>query len=207
MTAEIAILNKNGVALAADSAVTIQKPGTQKIYNTANKLFMLSKYHPVGIMVYGVAELMGIPWETVIKIYREELGTSNFKRLIEFAEHFIIFVENNRALFAEHRQTSSLEAMCHWVLSQIQKSINERVKLEIDARGQVEDADVVRIIAEIVTEQFGVWDNYRRLACFREGFEAELIDKYKLNLDGLIESIFGKLPIDSVRDKLIQICA
>jgi len=36
MTAEIAILNKNGVALASDSAVTIQKPGTQKIYNTAN---------------------------------------------------------------------------------------------------------------------------------------------------------------------------
>jgi len=59
-----------------------------------------------------MAELMGIPWETVIKIYREELGTTNFKRLIEFAEHFIIFVENNRALFAEHRQTSSLEAMC-----------------------------------------------------------------------------------------------
>jgi len=67
MTAEIAILNKNGVALASDSAVTIQKPGTQKIYNTANKLFMLSKYHPVGVMVYGMAELMGIPWETVIK--------------------------------------------------------------------------------------------------------------------------------------------
>ena len=67
MTAEIAILNKNAVALAADSAVTITRPGAPKIYNTANKLFMLSKYHPVGIMVYGTAELMGVPWETVIR--------------------------------------------------------------------------------------------------------------------------------------------
>jgi hypothetical protein len=50
MTAEIAIINKNAVALAADSAVTLRDPQSPKIYNTANKVFMLSKFHPVGIM-------------------------------------------------------------------------------------------------------------------------------------------------------------
>jgi hypothetical protein len=39
VTAEIAILNKLGVALAADSAVTVETEGGQKIYNTVNKLF------------------------------------------------------------------------------------------------------------------------------------------------------------------------
>lgn len=73
MTAEIAIMNKWAVALAADSAVTIQTSENVKIYNT-NKLFMLSKYHPVGIMVYGNAELLGVPWEGIIKGYRKELG-------------------------------------------------------------------------------------------------------------------------------------
>jgi hypothetical protein len=34
MTAEIAILNKNAVALAADSAVTLRNPANQKVYNT-----------------------------------------------------------------------------------------------------------------------------------------------------------------------------
>jgi len=53
MTAEIAILNRNAVAMAADSAVTLQLSGGQKIYNTVNKLFALSKYRPVGVMVYG----------------------------------------------------------------------------------------------------------------------------------------------------------
>jgi hypothetical protein len=42
MTAEIAIMNKWGVALAADSAVTIETAESVKIYNT-HKLFMLSK--------------------------------------------------------------------------------------------------------------------------------------------------------------------
>jgi hypothetical protein len=51
MTAEIAILNSYGIALAADSAVTI---ANKKVYNGADKLFALSKYQPVAIMVYNV---------------------------------------------------------------------------------------------------------------------------------------------------------
>ena len=57
MTVEIGILNKQGIALAADSAVTIGN--RQKFYNTANKLFALSKYNPVGIMVYSNSDFMG----------------------------------------------------------------------------------------------------------------------------------------------------
>ncbi len=80
MTAEIAIMNKSGVALAADSAASIvTSRGDTKIYNT-NKLFMLSKYHPVGVMIYGNAELMSLPWETIIKIHRKELKDTRLRR-------------------------------------------------------------------------------------------------------------------------------
>ncbi len=50
MTAEIAIMNKEAVALAADSAATVavgDEEGRQ-IFTSVNKLFALSKYHPVG---------------------------------------------------------------------------------------------------------------------------------------------------------------
>ena len=40
MTAEIAILNRQAIALATDSAVTVNYPDGQKIYNCVNKLFM-----------------------------------------------------------------------------------------------------------------------------------------------------------------------
>jgi hypothetical protein len=72
MTTEVAVLNRSAVALAADSAVTLQGPEGPKIYQT-NKLFTLSKYHPVGIMVYGAAVFMDVPWEIIIKRYRSEL--------------------------------------------------------------------------------------------------------------------------------------
>ena len=71
MTAEIAILNKEAIALASDSAVTIMGDSSPKIFTSANKLFSLSKYQPVGIMLYQNASFMGIPWEVIIKIYRK----------------------------------------------------------------------------------------------------------------------------------------
>jgi ATP-dependent protease HslVU (ClpYQ) peptidase subunit len=73
MTAEVAVLNTTGVALAADSAVTIGEDAT-KIYTSAEKLFQLSNSAPVGAMIYGSASLVGLPWETTIKAYRKKLS-------------------------------------------------------------------------------------------------------------------------------------
>lgn len=73
MTLEVAVLNKQAIALAADSAVTIGGSANPKIFNTL-KLFALSKHQPVGIMVYSSAEIMALPIETAIKVFRQELG-------------------------------------------------------------------------------------------------------------------------------------
>lgn len=96
MTTEIGILNKSAVVLAADSAVTIfsgsQK--TQKVFNTANKLFSLSKFAPVGIMIFGNASIMGVPWETIIKMYRKQLKNNKFDTLEEYCNNFFEFLNN-----------------------------------------------------------------------------------------------------------------
>ena len=79
MTAVVGILNKQAVAIAADSAVTISGSNGRKIFNQANKVFTLSKFHPVGIMIYNSASFMGTPWETIIKIYRKNLALNRFR--------------------------------------------------------------------------------------------------------------------------------
>ena len=95
MTAELIVMNKNGLALAADSAVTISSgTGPAKIYNTANKLFALSKYHPVGVMVYGSVEIMGLPWETVIKWYRDTLGNTFYSSVDGYVGSFFEHLKN-----------------------------------------------------------------------------------------------------------------
>lgn len=103
MTAEVAILNKDAVALAADSAVTFA--AQRKLFNTASKLFALSHRHPVGIMIYNGASYMGIPWETIIKMYRERLGHTRFETLKDYSDHFLEFLrDHEEGLFARGLQ-------------------------------------------------------------------------------------------------------
>jgi len=93
MTAEVAVLNSNGIALAADSAVTIgHEEG--KIYTSADKLFQLSECAPVGIMVYGSASFLGVPWETIIKSYRTELGGRTFSKTLCLLKGLHLIFEN-----------------------------------------------------------------------------------------------------------------
>ncbi|MDY0266054.1 MAG: hypothetical protein RBQ94_00135 [Methanimicrococcus sp.] len=68
MTSEIAIMNRNAIALAADSIVTLQTETGNKTYSTANKLFALSYNHSIGLMVNNNATFLGIPWETAITL-------------------------------------------------------------------------------------------------------------------------------------------
>ena len=75
MSAGICIMNKNAIALAADSAVTIGPH--LAIHNSANKLFALSKVAPVGAIIYSNAEVMGIPVEILIKQYKRDLEYVN----------------------------------------------------------------------------------------------------------------------------------
>jgi hypothetical protein len=82
MTAEVALLNKNAVALAADSKVSVGAGSPEKTYDTVNKIFTLSKVHPVGIMIYGNAEFMGFPWETIVKQYRAANAANPNQQLI-----------------------------------------------------------------------------------------------------------------------------
>ena len=98
MTSEIGIMNQRGIALAADSAVTI---GNAKVYNNAIKLFTLDSQHNIGIMIYGNANINGVPWEVVIKAYREEIKDEVEDHLEDYKKSFINFIQEKRELFPE----------------------------------------------------------------------------------------------------------
>lgn len=88
MTAIVSILNKHAVAIAADSAVTFGR----KVVNSGNKIFTLSKYHPIAIMTYNNASFMGIPWDTIIKLFRKQLGDKELDTVDAYVDEFIAFL-------------------------------------------------------------------------------------------------------------------
>lgn len=89
MTAEILIVNKSAIALAADSAVTV---GNIKTYEGVNKLFMLCNNPPMGIMIYGNAEFLDIPMETLIKEYREIIKENEYSNVETIISEFLKYL-------------------------------------------------------------------------------------------------------------------
>lgn len=92
MTAEIAILNKMAVALAADSAVTIDGGRAAKVYNSADKIFEGTVHDPIGIMVYNSPELNGIPVEVIVKMYRDQHCLASYATVFDYADAFLAHV-------------------------------------------------------------------------------------------------------------------
>ena len=99
MTAIVGVLNKHAVAIAADSAVTLG--GGRKVLNSANKIFALSKHHPVAIAIYGNADLVGTPWEIIIKEFRKKLGEESCPTLREYSNKFFNFLSDNHYFCSE----------------------------------------------------------------------------------------------------------
>jgi hypothetical protein len=138
MTAEVAIMNTQGIALAADSAVTL---GVGKTYNSADKLFALSKYHPVGIMMYSSAGIMGIEWETIIKTYRDFLGSKSFDTLSEYAGDFINYL-SKFPYFTDEQMKEYLKSVCFDVFSHVLSWFLDDLHGEFDGKENIEFSQI-----------------------------------------------------------------
>ena len=125
MTAELVMMNTRAVAMAADSASTFYDGvGSRQVSFSANKLFNISYGHSVGIMIYQNASIHSVPWETIIKVYREHGEIEQFDTLREYAEHFIKFLEGKCSwLFPEQLQEHELQAICNSMCYNIEDDI------------------------------------------------------------------------------------
>lgn len=53
--------------------------------------------------------MMNVPWETVIKIYTQKLGSRRFDTLDEYAKDFLSFIEGMTSLFPPEDQKSQVK--------------------------------------------------------------------------------------------------
>ena len=109
--------------MAADSAVTVTGGNQKKIYNTANKIFTLSKHHPIGIMVYSSSTFMTTPWEIIIKLYRKQLGEDSFETVTDYKNNFLDFLREKDFFTSEDTQKFMLENFTYWNLTSLKDRI------------------------------------------------------------------------------------
>lgn len=182
MTAVVGILNKQAVAIAADSAVTIGGTNGHKIFNKANKVFTLSKQHPVGIMIYNAASFMSTPWETIIKVYRKQLNNKYFSTVKEYQEDFIGFLRSKNYYTDSEMQFAYLENFIINIINSVVNDIADRNKGIIEAPSKENQDKFLKLFEEQIDNLIMIWNQKSNSCSDFEGYTFELFEKYSTHI-------------------------
>lgn len=101
MTCEIVIMNKNGIALAADSTITKTSPHLNPHFQT--KLFQFSAQHQIAIMLHDRMQFNHVPVETIIKMYQEHAKDNHLTDLTAYAKGLVYFIQNHKEIFTHEK--------------------------------------------------------------------------------------------------------
>lgn len=186
MTAEIAVLNKSAIALAADSTMTVS--GTTKRY-PGNKLFALSKSHPVGVMFYNNSEFMGIPWETLFKMFRQRISPSGRPTVADYAEDFLRHMCGPE-ICTEEQKTTNLHRIADELFAGVRSAVDEEEAVQATENG---DVTTVRTVVEGRLAELEAVDRASSL----QGVDcANLVQRDRESVRRIIDEHFGNLGID-----------
>ena len=183
MTAVIGILNKEGAAIAADSAVTVSNYRGEKILNSANKMIRLSEVAPIGVMICSNACLMCTPWDLIIRWYRTKRGTLEFPTMRDYITDFVKFLEKSEFFCKEEQETNYMDHMLDNFFSQVE---NEATYLEYDDEMEPKNLDEVvesyRVAVDKRIQQYqkaGQCPRFRRYSFEKFASKySEVVEKY-----------------------------
>jgi len=159
MTSEVVLMNRHAIALAADSATTIkrwvagQKDPELRFFKGANKIFNLAANAPIGLMTYNAANLLGVPWEVVVKAFRDEIADQTFNDVTDYAKGLVDFIQSQAHLFPMvHREDYFVtEAMKNAIMFTLPISIDDSFKA-------AEETDRQAIVAKHFKDQVAAVD-------------------------------------------------
>ena len=98
MSTGVCIINRNGIALAADSAGTFT--GNKMFYNSMNKVFSLSRKNVYGAITYGSTCIYNTSIEQILKEFRMFLDErKDIDDFFEILDQFVNFIEYKNKYF------------------------------------------------------------------------------------------------------------
>ncbi len=187
MTAEVSIMNRSAVALAADSAITTID---NKVHKTGSKLFAVNHGMPIGIMFYGSTTLLGIPLETALSSFRKHIDKRKFKTVKECGKSFINFLSSNEILYPTDVQKK-------YYLDYLNLSIRKHL-----------DNMNKEIIRNMFQEEFKKWNNAPYVDGMVENDKDKLLIKYEIDFSHIIDKAFKNHSLNGMpKTDLYNLCA
>jgi hypothetical protein len=176
MMCVVAVMNRRGVALAA---------------NVTETLLPIAPDVPVAIVSFGANDMMGVPWETIVRMYARQLGTRTFATLEEYAASLFAFVEGSNALFPPQLQA---ERMRRCVTS-LWADYRARIDAIAEERATTSAAELRDELATILREDRGDCEHRPEVAGLGEGFGSRVLATHGEQIDELEYETFGDMQL------------
>lgn len=198
MTSEIVIMSKNAVALAADSIATLYTKTGDKTYSTASKIFELNCHHSIGFMVNNNAAFLGVPWETIMTLYKKESAEKSYAALEDCVDDFIKFLETCH-LFSHENQLkmafAELRYFQEFILYRFEKALIEKFDETSSELSYDEQIAVLRSCLNNLIESTKKIDDY--IDC-DDSFIEKYFDEIEEILKQYYENIYDDLKIEII---------
>ena len=196
-------MNRNAIAMAADSAVTIGNH--LAIHNSANKLFSLSFDAPLGVIVYSNPVLMAVPMEIIIKEYRKNKKGKTCSKFNDYVHDFMSYMEKHQSFF--RFDVAEREYVCTLFLSMlnyISKEFEERLHSGSVAQ-DINQINTEKIVFEMTLKQsLNFFANFERCNDFH--FSQYVEGKYRNDFMEIIsKSSFADFLTFEDKENLVKI--
>ncbi len=208
MTAEIAILNKDAIALAADSAITISVGmKEEKIFDSAEKLFELSNKNPIGIMVYNGMQFMEVPLPSLIRQFRNECPLVD--KVEDAANAFLGFLCKFGDAAPREVKERALESIVAPFINKIFDRALDRIQRKILSPAPGEKMELREFIRSTIENEISIYNRaLERLedANFIGGSKRFAVSKSYLGvIKDIVERVSDEFvwPVDVAQKKLL----
>lgn len=218
MTAVVGILNKRGIAIAADSAVTMNRRRNEKIANSANKMLRLCSATPISVMITGSAGFLSTPWDIIVRRYRQKRGDIAFTTIETCIEDFFSYIPTEKMFLTEDMGreylNSQLDNYWNGVISQVPEldkdengTLNNGKEILKAFRDRISsgikyfrESDIMPVFQGYSYDQFKVFGGNMVDMLFT--FKTDDDDEF--SIDTVIDGFYPKDILDQIKDEFTE---
>jgi hypothetical protein len=174
MTAQVVAMNGYGVAISADSAVSL---GSIRTFETAEKIYPLMLPHRIAILHSGSVNFGGIPYPVLIADWKRQLPTKPHRDARAYKDNFIDWLEHHSEWFSDTRNENQFT----WFVEDRIKRISEMVQECADAK---EEFDLGELLVKWIKEclDAGTWHGIKSQDV------SQLVDEVNESIQNLLDN-------------------
>ena len=155
-------------------------------------------------MIYGDALLTGIPWETIIKSFRQRLDTQRYKTVSEYATALIKYVEDTDVLFSEEQEEGEFKLHCLELYGYLRRQIEDRLHTLLEERGKATETDISEATLAVFREERHKIEENNVLENLPEGYGEILVERFSDAAELAMLQVFEKLPLSAEASSLLR---